>query len=122
MKKFILLLMLNLLLTTSNLFANNVNYSMPINKKQIVQEQSLKAYIYWQNEWHQGYISISNGVLSSYQFDDLNDRINTGNPLTGYFQANERFIALNQNSQLALKYNFTHFVDFRGYRAYIIAN
>lgn len=114
--------MLNLLLTTSNLFANNVNYSMPINKKQIVQEQSLKAYIYWQNEWHQGYISISNGVLSSYQFDDLNDRINTGNPLTGYFQANERFIALNQNSQLALKYNFTHFVDFRGYRAYIIAN
>lgn len=110
------------MLTLSNSFAFEMNYPNPTNEKIILQDKTLKAYIYWQEEWHEGYISISNGVLATYQFSTLEDRINRGNPLTGYFQANERFIALNQNNQLALKYNFTHFVDFGGYRAYIISN
>lgn len=106
------------------LSTNPCNSKNPNSKNiTITQEQTLKAYIYWQEEWHQGYITISNGILTNYQFSSLEDRIDRGGrQLTGYFQANERFVPLNQNSQLAIKYNFTHYVDFRGYRAYIIAN
>lgn len=122
MKKIILLLTLTFMLTLSNSFAFDMNYSNSTNKKIILQDKTLKAYIYWKEEWHEGYISISNGILATYNFDDLEDRLQVGSQLRGYFQDNERFVPLNQNSQLAIKYNFTHYVDFRGYRAYIIAN
>jgi hypothetical protein len=122
MKKIILFLTLTLMLTLSNSFAFDMNYSNSRSKKTILQDKTLKAYIYWQEEWHEGSISISNGVLATYHFSTLEDRINRGGQLTGYFRANERYVPLNQNNQLALKYNFTHYVDFSGYRAYIMAN
>lgn len=122
MKKINVLLMLTLMLTQSNSFSNEINLISSFSKKNITQDQTIKAYIYWQEEWHEGYISISNGILTSYQFSSLEDRINRGGQLTGYFQANEKFVKLNENNNLAIKYNFTHYLDFRGYRAYIIAN
>lgn len=122
MKKINVLLMLTLMLTQSNSFSNEINLISSFSKKNITQDQTVKAYIYWQEEWHEGYISITNGILTSYQFSSLEDRINRGGQLTGYFQANEKFVKLNENNNLAIKYNFTHYLDFKGYRAYIIAN
>lgn len=122
MKKIILFSMLSIMIAPSISFGSNVNYSITNHKNYIVQDQTIKAYIYFQEQWHEGYISISNGVLASYQFSSLEDRINRGGQLTGYFQGNEKFIKLNENNNLAIKYNFTHYVDFKGYRAYIMAN
>lgn len=122
MKKINVLLMLTLMLAQSNSFSNEINLISSFSKKNITQDQTVKAYIYWQEEWHEGYISITNGILTTYQFSSLEDRINRGGQLTGYFQANEKFVKLNENNNLAIKYNFTHYLDFKGYRAYIIAN
>ena len=113
---------MNLFLNPSHSFANDISNYSSTKKKNIKQDRTFKAYILSKGEWHEGLISISNGVLSSYGFSSLEDRINTGGQLTGYFRGDERFVALNQNNKLAIEYNFTHYVDFNGYRAYIIAN
>lgn len=90
----------------------------------VYQSRSIKAYINHQGQWHTGYIYYEpqqNGIrLTNYQFDTMYT-VN-GQSFSGNLGGNERFVPLNQNNNLARTYNFTHYLDLQGVRAYIISN
>lgn len=116
MKKIFFLILIGTLPMTS--FSNSSN----LIEKTIIQSNSIKAYISYQGNWHTGYIYYEqgqNGVrLIQYRFDTINGL--TG--FSGNFGGDENFTPLNPNNSFAVKYNFTHFIDLQGVRAYIISN
>lgn len=120
MKKIILKLLFVSLLCFAAIEAKSNEPFNSISK--CLQEKSLKAYIFYQGTWHEGFIMFNqteNGYqLTKYQFNDI--YIN-GSPLNGYFNY-EKFTKLNPNNELALKNNFTHYVNIQGLNAYIISN
>ena len=96
--------------------------STPI-KTEISQESSIEASIFAKGQWHRGYIKYQqnqNGyTLISYEFSTLETYNGTG--FTGNFGSGARFITLNPNNEYAKRFNFTHYVDIQGLRAYITA-
>lgn len=84
------------------------------------QETRYKAYFNRQNKWHDGYVFVSEGRLTDYQFENLE---NVGSIQGKYITGQEKIYALNPNNQLAINYNFTHYVDVAMLgRIYLIAN
>lgn len=102
----------------------NTTFSSNIVKRptEIVQERSIKASIYFRGEWHYGYIKYQQQqtgyILTSYQFETI--EMPGQGQFIGYFPNNQfKFVALNPNNEYAKNYNFTHYVDIMGLRAYI---
>jgi hypothetical protein len=99
------------------------NFTEPI-LKYVNQSNSIEAYMSYQGNWHTGkiyYEQSQYGIkLLQYNFETINTL--TGRGLRGSFDGNEKFIALNPNNDFAIKYNFTHFIDLEGLKAYIISN
>lgn len=97
--------------------------SIPI-EKIIGQQNYVKAYVSYQGQWHTGYIYYEQTQygtkLTQYRFDTI--YLVNGQSLSGNLGGNERFTTLNPNNPLAVKYNFTHYIDLQGVRAYIISN
>lgn len=118
MKKLLPTLLGLIYLTSSfgTIGATNPKYESKI----IEQERSYRAYINKQNKWLNGYVNVSNGKLTDYQFDNIDSNgSNQGKYITGQ----EQFYTLNPNNQLAINYNFTHYVDIAMLgRVYIISN
>jgi hypothetical protein len=78
--------------------------------------QSIQAYVLMRGQWIQGWVTYSeyNGTITSVSF-----------PRTEYAYAQllgpVRPTPLNPNNTLAIKYNFTHYVDITGYgRAFFV--
>jgi hypothetical protein len=89
----------------------------PINSHEKL-ARDIQAYVYMQNEWIQGSVtySESQGLITGVQFP----RTDNG---TAYLSGPVRPTPLNPNNALAVKYNFTHYVDMAAYgRAYFILN
>lgn len=118
MKKRLPILLVLIFLTSSysTIRVSDPKYACKI----IEQERSYRAYINKQNKWINGYIYVNNGKLTDYQFDNIDSNSsNQGKYITGQ----EQFYTLNPNNQLAINYNFTHYVDISLLgRVYIIAN
>ncbi|MFV8327631.1 hypothetical protein [Flavobacterium sp. ZS1P14] len=103
----------------------NLKASTPIKPcSEYLQSNTYEAYMYHNGNWNKGRITMrqtENGyVLSTYSFSDIYT-IN-GQQLSGNFYADQRLTRLNPNNDLAKNYNFTHYVDIQGVKAYIIAN
>lgn len=85
---------------------------------------SIEAYVFYQGNWVKGsitYEATQQGyTLKSYNFSQV--YLAGGQTLSGYFYDGQRFTQLNQNNELAKKYNFTHYIDIQGIRAFIISN
>ena len=97
--------------------------STPI-KTEISQENSIKAFIYSKGQWHTGYITYQQTsdsyVLISYSFNTLEKCYGCGH-LNGSFADSQKFNPLNPNNEYAKNYNYTHYIDIQGFRAYITA-
>lgn len=121
MKNLILTLIVFFCLSLS-VGANNQIYKNLNSKflKSKLQETRYKAYFNSQNKWYYGYVYLTDGKLSDYQFENLESN---GSVQGKYVTGQEKFYQLNPNNQLAINYNFTHYVDITMLgRIYIIAN
>lgn len=80
------------------------------------QEDAVRAYVRIQNEWIEGFVFINNGLVTRCQFKT----IDLGNmQLRADIYQATRPSSLNPNNPLAIKNNFTHFIDIPNYgRAY----
>jgi hypothetical protein len=115
MKKILFVLCFSVFNTT---FSNNITK----HSIEVIQERSAKATIYVRGEWHYGYINYQQYpdgyVLTSYRFQTI--ELPGQGQFSGVFPNNQfKFIALNPNNEYAKNYNFTHYVDIMGLRAYI---
>lgn len=117
MKKLSLFLLVFLTISFSSTSYSNFHKV----EYKVKQSDSIKAYIYYQGVWHEGYITYNKTendyTLNEYQFNDL--YLMGGRPFSGYFRG-QRFTQLNPNNELAKQYNFTHYVEIQGTRVYII--
>lgn len=99
-----------------------INSSESNSYSELVQEKYITAYTFIKGRWYEGtiyYTQKSNSYeLFNYFFKDAPSIYGSG--LNGKFQDNERFVKLNPNNELAIKYNFTHYVDIDGIRIFII--
>lgn len=88
---------------------------------EIIQERSIKASIYVRGEWYYGdikYVQHQQGyTLTYYSFPSL--EIPGQGQFSGSLSNSSKFIALNPNNEYAKNYNFTHYVEIMGLRAYI---
>lgn len=117
MKKILFILLASILTTSFTTKSNPI-------KTEISQESNIKASIFAKGQWHNGYIRYqqnqSGYTLISYEFSTLETYNGTG--FTGQFLDRQaKFTALNPNNEYAKRYNFTHYVDIQGLRAYITA-
>lgn len=115
MKKILFVLCFSVFNTT---FSNNF-VKQPT---EVIQERSIKASIYVRGEWYYGdikYVQHEQGyTLTSYSFPSL--EIPGQGQFSRAFPNNQfKFVALNPNNEYAKNYNFTHYVDIMGLRAYI---
>jgi hypothetical protein len=80
-------------------------------------EISISAYVQIRNEWVEGYVYLVDGVITRCQFPD----IEAGMTIQARIYQRTKPSILNPNNPMAIKNNFTHFVDIPNYgRAYFI--
>lgn len=114
MKKILFVMCFSIFNTT---FSNNVIK----HPTELIQERSIQASIYVRGQWYNGsikYVQHQQGyTLLSYSFPSL--EIPGQGQFSGSLSNSSRFIALNPNNDFAKNYNFTHYVEIMGLRAYI---
>ena len=78
-------------------------------------EISISAYVQIRNEWVEGYVFLVDGFITRCQFPN----IQAGTTLEAHIYQRTMPSVLNPNNSMAVKNNFTHFVDIPNYgRAY----
>jgi hypothetical protein len=76
-------------------------------------EKSIRAYVQIQGQWVEGFLFISNGLVTRCQFPNMMEII--GRDIRAQIYQPTNPTRLNPNSQLAISNNFTHFIDIPNY-------
>jgi|GEM_PF-5890212 hypothetical protein len=118
MKKVTLVLAVTIGITCLMSFTNS-QYEKETNLSalNIQNQKSVKAYVQTYNGWISGFVFITDGYVTKCQFP------NREKYPTPYISRKSKPFGLNPNNPLAIKYNYTHYIDIGAYgRAYFTMN
>jgi hypothetical protein len=118
MKKVTLVLAVTIGITCLMSFTNS-RYEKETNLSalNIENQKRVRAYVKTNNGWISGSVTITDGYVTDCKFPNRH-RLQTATIIS-----KSKPFGLNPNNPLAIKYNYTHYVDIGGYgRAYFTMN
>jgi hypothetical protein len=110
MKKIILVLAVIIGITCLMSFTNShYEKERDLSALNIQNQKSIKAYVQTNDGWISGFVFITDGYVTKCQFP------NRHRLQTPAIQTKSKPFGLNPNNPLAIKYNYTHYIDIGGY-------
>lgn len=117
MKKYLLITLVGL--TTMSFNTSTKEKLKTSNLKSVNQqrETTIRAYVQMRNEWVEGYVFVTNGLVTRCQFPNI--QAGGGVQLRAQMYEATKPSFLNPNNPIAVNNNFTHYIDIPNYgRAY----